>query len=131
MPPSGAPPPSTAGLADGTMLELRPLAQKITEAHLQQHPEDVERYGADLAREWGTHDNQHILYWAAGDLDLDGQLAWLARVLDARGYPVVNLIDNVATGAEVVARELADAAGRELSARLRAAAQGLSENWPR
>ena len=124
-PPSGMPPPSVATLPDGTAVELRPLAQSIADAHLRRHPEDVERYGADLARDWCTHDHQHVLAWAAGDIDLDGQLAWLARVLGARGYPVANLIDSLDTAAQTLERELATDAAREVSDRLRAAAARL------
>ena len=124
-PPSGMPPPSVAMFPDGTAVELRRLAQKIADAHLRRHPEDVERYGAELAREWATHDHQHILAWAAGDLDLDGQLAWLARVLDARGYPVENFLDSLAIAAETLERELDTDAAREVSSRLRAAAARL------
>jgi hypothetical protein len=125
-PPGGAPPPISATLSDGTSVDLRPLAARIADEHLRRHPEDAERYGDDLARQWCTHDNQHILNWAVGDLDLNGQLAWLARILDARGYPVVNLIDTVTIGAEVIARELATPAAQEVSTRMRRAAETLS-----
>jgi hypothetical protein len=120
------PPPSLASLPDGATIELHPLAQRIADAHLGRHPEDVERYGDELARAWCTHDHQHILAWAAGDLDLDGQLAWLARLLDARGYPVANLLDSVSTAADTLERALDTDAAREVSARLRAAAGKLA-----
>ncbi|HXD65427.1 MAG TPA: hypothetical protein VNV17_12465 [Solirubrobacteraceae bacterium] len=104
-PPSGMAPPVTATLPDGVVLELRPLAGEITERHLHRHPEDVERYG-DLAREWGIHDNQHLVNWAVldvrGVLSFPEQLRWLANVLDGRGYPLANLADNLQTGAEVI-----------------------------
>jgi hypothetical protein len=126
-PPSGMPPPTVARLPDGSAVELRPLAQRITDVHLRRHPEDVERYGAELAREWGVHDNQHLLEWAIGDIDLAGQVAWLARVLDARGYPVANLADNLMTGAGIVADEIPGAAGHQVAERMQAAARSLAE----
>lgn len=107
-PPSGMAPPVRATLRDGVVLELRPLASEITDRHLRRHPEDTERYG-DVARDWGIHDNQHLLNWAV--LDADGalsfqeQLAWLANVLGSRGYPLANLADNLETAAQVI-REL-------------------------
>lgn len=98
-------PPVTATLPDGVVLELRPLAAEITERHLRRHPEDGDRYG-DLAREWGIHDNQHLVNWAVldvrGVLSFPEQLRWLANVLDSRGYPLANLADNLQTAAEVM-----------------------------
>lgn len=125
-PPSGMAPPIVAELPDGSAVELRPLAATVTDRHLSRHPEDVERYGAELARAWGVHDNQHLLNWAIGDIDLLGQVAWLARVLDARGYPVASLADNLMTGADVVAEEIAGEPGRVIAERMRAAARSLA-----
>jgi hypothetical protein len=124
-PPGGMAAPSQAHLDDGTPVDLEPLARRITERHLQRHPEDIARYGDEMARTWCTHDNQHLLGWAIADVDLNGQLAWLARVLDARGYPVANLADNVVTGAEVMG-EMGTPAARAVAERMRAAAGGLS-----
>lgn len=97
-------PPARAVLPDGSELDLHPLAVKVTEIHLQRHPEDGERYG-ELAWEWCVHDTQHLLSWAIGDLDFLGQLRWLAGVLQARGYPVANLYDCVHTCARVLRSE--------------------------
>lgn len=123
--PSGMAPPSEAILPDGQAVDLAPLAREVTELHLTRHPEDRERYGAELAEAWCRHDNQHILGWAISDLDLDGQLAWLARVLDARDYPVRNLIDSVSVCAEVVDRRVSGPDGTQVAERLRAAARRL------
>ena len=123
--PSGMPPPSTVALSDGRTVDLATLASEITALHLARHPEDRERYGPELAEAWCQHDNQHMLAWALADLDLGGQLAWLARLLDARGYPVRNLIDCVGACAEVVDRRLSGSAGAQAADRLRAAAQAL------
>jgi hypothetical protein len=107
-PPSGMAPPATATLPDGVVLDLRPLACEITDRHLSRHPEDVERYG-DVARDWGVHDNQHLINWAVldarGALSFEEQLGWLANVLGSRGYPLANLADNLETAAETT-REL-------------------------
>src|SRR5262249_9395712 len=104
----GMPPPVTATLPDGVVLELRPLAREIADRHLRRHPEDSERYG-ELARDWGVHDAQHLVNWAAldmeGALSLQEQLAWLASVLGSRGYPLPNLADNLQTAAQTT-REL-------------------------
>jgi hypothetical protein len=101
-------PPVSARLPDGVVLDLRPLACEITDRHLHRHPEDTERYGA-VARDWGIHDNQHLLNWAALDatdaLSFQEQLAWLANVLASRGYPLANLADNLETAAQAT-REL-------------------------
>ncbi len=126
-PPGGTPPPATATLMDGTAVDLQALAEKITDAHLERHPEDRERYGEELARAWCTHDNQHLLAWAVADI-LPAQLAWLAGVLTARNYPLANLLDNVDTGAEAVRRQWPGAAGQEVSERMRAAARTLGQD---
>jgi len=55
---------------------------------------------------WCVHDNQYLLCWggeaAGGYLDMNGQVAWLASVLEARHYPVVRLARNLEIGADVV-----------------------------
>jgi hypothetical protein len=117
-PPSGMPPPAATTMSDGTELDLAALAGAVAEVHLTRHPEDVERYGRELATAWCIHDVQHLINWAALDLDLSGQVAWLARVLDARGYPVANLADCLRTAGEVLAREHPRPAAQEVAARL-------------
>lgn len=118
-------PPTTAELPDGTPVALLPLAEQVAAVHLGRHPEDVARYGPDLARQWCIHDFQHVLAWAVEDQDLEGQLAWLAGLLDARGYPVANLIDCTVRAAEVVEAAMPAPAGAEVAERLRAAAGSL------
>jgi hypothetical protein len=119
-------PPVAATLPDGLVLELRPLAAEITDRHLRRHPEDLERYG-EVAREWGIHDNQHLINWAVldarGALSFSEQLGWLANVLGSRGYPLANLADNLVTGAQVM-RELVDSHhATELAATLESGAE--------
>jgi hypothetical protein len=112
-------------LPGGEEVELVPLAERVTDRHLERHPEDVEVYGEELARQWGVHDNQHILLWAIEDRDLAGQLAWLAGVLGARGYPVPNLIDNVRGAAGILEQELPAPHGAAVAERMRAAAAAV------
>ena len=128
-PPSGGmAPPVAATLPDGTRLELRPLAQSISDAHLARHPDELDRHG-EAGREWCTHDNQHLLNWAALDLagriDLDERLRWLTRVLTSRGYPVERLVDNLRSGAAVVSRQASGTSLRALADRLSSAAESL------
>lgn len=128
-PPSGGmAPPTTTTLPDGTQLDLLPLARKISEQHLARHPEELERYG-DAVRAWCVHDNQHLLHWAALDLagaaDFDVQLGWLASVLEARGYPLENLADDLRTAGSVLRRRPSSDARRALADRLAAGAATL------
>lgn len=121
--PGGMPPPTHAVLPDATDVDLHDLAVKVTEIHLERHPEDGERYG-DLAWEWCVHDTQHLMAWAVGDLDFSGQLRWLAGLLAARGYPVANLLDCVRTCARVLRCEHG-AGAEESAARMEQAAHEL------
>lgn len=109
-PPSGMPPPARARLAGDRDIDLYALAAQVADRHLATHPEELERYGPAV-REWCVHDNQHLLNWAIldvrGDTDLLGKVAWLAGVLDARGYPLDSLRDNLREAGEVL-RESGD-----------------------
>ena len=127
-PPSGGmAPPVTVTLPDGTPLDLIPLAREIADEHLARHPEELERYGPAV-RDWCTHDNQHLLNWAAldvaGKVDFDVQLSWLAGVLSARGYPLENLADNLRAAAGVLERRDGEAA-QAVAGRLTAAADSV------
>ena len=124
-PPGGMPPPTTVSTSIGETVRLVPLAEEVTERHLERHPEDVSRYGEELAWQWCVHDMQHVLAWAITDQEFEGQLAWLARVLDARDYPVNNLFDCVHTAADVVDEQLRDEVGRDVAGRMRDVADRL------
>ena len=118
-PPSGQPPPTVAEL-DGVELDLVALATEICRRYREEFPDEEGRYGA-AGVAWCVHDNQHILNWAVGAangyVDLEKELAWLARVLEARDFPLDRLARNLQIAAEVarpdsvtVAERLADGA---------------------
>jgi hypothetical protein len=121
-PPSGWPPPAEARLG-GARVNLVGLAEAVADAYFARFPEDLERYG-DVARAWELHDTQHLLDWAVGDVqglvDLERQVAWLARVLGARDFPLEHLAVNLELAADVVAGQVAG--GEPVAARLRDAA---------
>ena len=122
-PPSGWPPPAEAPLGDST-IDLAPLAETVADRYFAEIPGDLERYGADVARAWEIHDTRYLLSWAIGDVEgreeLERQVAWLARVLEARGFPLEHLARNLELAADVVGDHLAGAAA--VAERLRGAA---------
>jgi hypothetical protein len=127
-PPSGHPPPDGVEAASGQRVALRSLAEEICSRYRAEFPDERERYGeAGIA--WCVHDNQHILNWAfldeRGFVDLSEQVAWLGRVLGARGFPLERLARNLELAAEVVEGALGDGAARVV-ARLRDEAAGLA-----
>jgi hypothetical protein len=111
-PPSGVAPPLEVAGPDGP-IDLLALARVV-----------CGRY-RDEGHAWCVHDNQHLLNWAvldvhAGVVDLLEQVAWLARVLEARDFPLERLVRNLEIDAEVVRERLADEA---LAGRLAEAAR--------
>jgi hypothetical protein len=118
--PSGAAPPEHAG-----GLDLRAMADRVTDRYGVEYPDEDERYEPEVWRAWCRHDTQYLLQWAVLDLDrmtsLDNQVAWLAGILEARGFP----LDRLARTLELAADE-ADAEQRDdVGDRLRAAAEGV------
>lgn len=107
-PPSGLPPPTSAALPDSTELDLLSLSQEICRRYLAEFPDEVGRYGAP-GTAWCVHDNQHILNWAVLSLgwfvDLEKEIAWLARVLEARDFPLERLTRDLEIAAEVIEDE--------------------------
>ena len=117
-PPSGQPPPTEARLEDGDPLDLAALAREICRRYRAEYPDEAERYG-DAGNAWCVHDNQHLLNWAAGSangyVDFDREVAWLARVLEARDFPLDRLARNLDIGAEVVREQVGGGRGERLA----------------
>jgi hypothetical protein len=119
-PPSGAAPPDEAG-----GLDLRAMAARVTDHYGTEFPDEDERYEPEIWRAWCRHDTQYLLQWAVLDVEqttsLDRQVAWLAGILEARGFP----LDRLARTLELAGDE-ADAEQRtDVGDRLREAAEGL------
>jgi hypothetical protein len=121
-PPSGEPPPRRARLDDGTELDLELLAREVCTRYRAEFPDERERYG-EAGHLWCLHDNQHLLNWAAldaaGVVALDEQVAWLARVLEAREFPLDRLARDLDIAAAVVRERVG---GDDLATALAAAA---------
>ena len=123
-PPTGAAAPLETPAPDGTLVDVRDLARHVCARYRDEFPDERERYG-DAGQAWCVHDNQYILHWALldtrGTTSLADQIAWLARVLHARGFPLDRLRRNLELAAEVVAGTGApwasDVGGRLLAAR--------------
>lgn len=86
---------------DGRPIDLIGVARAACHAYVEEFPEYAERYGPP-GMLWCVHDNQHILTWAitrhSNEL-FEHELAWLARVLEARGFP----LESLARGIELLA----------------------------
>lgn len=93
-PPSGMPPPQRVTSPQGREIDLVDIARKTCVTYDQEFPDERERYGP-AGVDWCRHDTQHLLNWAVlsltEDLDFEEQLAWLARVLEARDFPLPRL----------------------------------------
>jgi hypothetical protein len=116
-PPSGAPAPEQAA-----GLDLRALAERVTDRYGRAYPDEDERYEPAVWRAWCRHDAQYLLQWALldadGAVDLREQVGWLARVLHARDFP----LDRLARTLELCADELAAHGRDDAAQRLRDAA---------
>jgi hypothetical protein len=117
-PPGGAPPPTQAALTGYAPVDLVELAREICTRYRAEFPDEDGRYG-DAGVAWCLHDNQHILNWAIearnGRVDLVRELDWLARVLEARGFPLERLVRDLEIAADVT-REHVPAIADELTA---------------
>ena len=122
-PPSGQPPPARAELADGTQLDLEALAREVCDRYRAEYADEEERYG-EAGMAWCRHDNQHLVNWAVLDtreyVVLDEQVAWLAKVLEAREFPLDRLARNLDIAAGVVGERVAG--GEAVAAALTGAA---------
>lgn len=106
--------PRTAPLSGAGPINLLALAQKICDRYREEFPDEKERYGIN-GYAWCVHDNQHLLNWGAqsvnGFFDVRQEVSWLARVLEARGFPVERLARNLDIGAAVIGSDVVGAAG--------------------
>ncbi len=114
--PSGAPAPEEA---DG--LDLRRMAEVVTDRYALEFPDEDERYEPKVWRAWCRHDTQYLLHWAVldarGTAKIDDQVGWLARVLAARDFPLDRLARTLELAADVAAEEGRD----DVAERLRGA----------
>lgn len=110
-PPSGVPAPRRVTGPGGDELDLVALAEEVSDRYYEQFPDELERYGP-AGRDWCRHDLQHKLNWAAlaveGLVDLDQEVAWLARLLEVRGFPVARLARSLDLAADVVREQVAE-----------------------
>ena len=119
-PPSGQPPPRAATLADGTALDLEALAAEVCARYRAEYPDEEQRYG-EAGHLWCLHDNQHLLNWGVldtlGYVVIDEQVAWLAKVLEAREFPLDRLARDLDIAAAVVGERVpgSDAVGAALT----------------
>lgn len=124
-PPSGSPPPTTVAVS-GLTLDLLHLGQQICRAYHREFPDEFTRYG-DAATAWCVHDMQHLLFWAAGEVNghfaMKPQVMWLASVLAARDFPLDRLARGLDIAAEVVQLRVTADPGTNLARVLTAAAQ--------
>jgi hypothetical protein len=88
------PPPQRVTGPRGHEVNLVEIARKTCVAYDVEFPDERERYGP-AGIEWCRHDVQHLLNWAVlsltHDLDYERELSWLARVLEARDFPLARL----------------------------------------
>jgi hypothetical protein len=118
--PSGAPPPEEAG-----GLDLRAMAERVTDRYGVEFPDEDERYEPRVWRAWCRHDSQYLLQWAVLDAEgatsLQRQVDWLAGVLEARGFP----LDRLARTLELCADEADTEDRADAASSLRDAAGGV------
>jgi hypothetical protein len=126
-PPSGAAAPVEVATPDGGTVDIRTLAQEVCRRYRAEFADEQERYG-DAGQAWCVHDNQYLLHWALldaqGSTSLAEQVAWLAKVLGARDFPLDRLARDLEICADVVT-ESAQAWAPDVAGRLRGVASGL------
>jgi HEAT repeat protein len=107
-------------MADGTAVDLAALAAEVCARYRAEYPDEEERYG-EAGHLWCLHDNQHLLNWAVldtlGYVVIDEQVAWLAKVLEAREFPLDRLARDLDIAAEVLGERVpgSDAVGAALT----------------
>ena len=130
-PPSGTAPPTAAPSpsGDGSEIDLHALAAATVKRYYAEFTDEDAVYG-EVGRLWCQHDLQHLLNWAAldvaGHTTLDAQVAWLARILEARRFPILRLARSLELGAAVVREELG-AGAEPMAQRLEGSAAMIRE----
>jgi len=121
-------PPTTASLPDGRELDLVALAAAVCARYYEHYADEDARYGPP-GRAWCRHDLQHLLNWAvldvAGLARLNDEVAWLARILEVRDFPLDRLAHSLDLGAGVLSDEFPGAEG--VATALRGAAAMIRE----
>ena len=129
-PPSGANPPQSFELGDGTRVDLGLLARRLCQLYYDVYPDDLERYGA-AGQVWCEHDSRYLLAWAledarAGTVDCVQQVGWLGRVLKARAFPMERLARHVELAAAVLRSSDLGDLGQSAAGRISEAATVLT-----
>ncbi|HEX8082594.1 MAG TPA: hypothetical protein VF557_20465 [Jatrophihabitans sp.] len=127
LPPSGGDAaPLSAVLADGQPLDLVVLATEICRRYREEFPDEEQRYAA-AGNAWCVHDNQHLLSWAVeavnDESDMRDDVAWLASVLESRGFPVERLARNLDLAGDLAGERIAGQGSDRVSGVLRDAAE--------
>jgi hypothetical protein len=116
----------SAVLADGQPLDLAALAAEICRRYRAEFPDEEQRYG-EAGNAWCVHDNQHLLNWAVqaanDDSDMRDDVAWLASVLESRGFPVERLARNLDLAGDIAGDQLTEPGSDRVSGVLRDAAE--------
>ena len=131
VPPNPTAAPVTAAGEDGSTFPLAPMAARLCERYFTAYPDDGERLGS-VGWLWCEHDSRHLLAWGlqdarTHDLDCVERVAWLARVLAARGFPLERLACHVGWTAEVLTSSGLGPLGARAGERMDAAARALGQ----
>jgi hypothetical protein len=119
-PPEGGddPPVFSDPLGDGPPVDLVPLATEICQRYMTEFTDEQPRHGP-AGRVWCIHDNQHLLNWAVNAANEDGDMrddvAWLASVLENRGFPMERLVRNLDIAAEAVFTTIPNSQGKSVA----------------
>lgn len=125
-PPSGGDAaPVSAVLAGGTSLDLVVLAAEVCRRYREEFADEAQRYG-EAGNAWCLHDNQHLFNWAVeavnDESDMNNDVAWLASVLESRGFPVPRLARNLDLAGDVAEEQVVGQGGDRVARVLREAA---------
>lgn len=126
-PPSGGDAaPVSAVLADGPALNLVVLATEVCRRYREEFPDEAQRYG-EAGNAWCLHDNQYLLNWAVEAVNDEGDIktdvAWLASVLESRGYPVERLARDLDLAGDVAEEQIAGQGRDQVAGVLKEAAE--------